>query len=87
MEIRDGLAVSLLADFEAAIIQVPSLLRSLEERTDNPLLADARSAETLALSRLAVTQKQSAICTHRTHGSTARHRWNASRRAVRQVTR
>lgn len=52
MKIRDGLAASLLADFEMAIGQVPLLLESLDDPTSNILLADIGATETLALSLL-----------------------------------
>jgi uncharacterized protein (DUF2384 family) len=52
MDIRDGLAKSLLPDFETALSQVPSMLNSFDESTDDALLVDTQSAETLALSRL-----------------------------------
>lgn len=52
MEIRDGLAASLLADFEMAIGQVPHLLESLDGPASNELMADIAAKETLALSLL-----------------------------------
>ncbi|PKM30013.1 MAG: hypothetical protein CVV07_10090 [Gammaproteobacteria bacterium HGW-Gammaproteobacteria-11] len=52
MEIRDGLAASLLADFEMSIGQVPRLLEGLDDPTSNNLLADIDATETLALSLL-----------------------------------
>jgi len=52
MKIRDGLAASLLADFEMAIGQVPHLLQSLDDPSSNALLADIAVTEALALSLL-----------------------------------
>lgn len=49
MQIRDGLAVSLLADFEMSINQVNHLVESLADPASKELMSDIASTETLAL--------------------------------------
>lgn len=52
MDIREGLAASLIPDFETAVSQVPLLLASFDDQSAKGLLADTLSVEIFALTLL-----------------------------------